>query len=182
MNAAAAKAALANWRPPVEPAKPAPPSAPVTGVPDAPASTAPPQTPTATTGVSGKRIARYAGKLGAALTVSVSASSIRKRGRVPNDPDDDDVQRLEDAIEEGIKEQYGDLPVPWYLGAALAAGGVYAGMRIGAKKQDDSTPVIGEGEAKRDEPEPEEAAEPEAGEMPTDRFSSIRPSSMLKGQ
>jgi hypothetical protein len=33
-----------------------------------------------------------------------------------------------------LRLQYGDAAVPWWLGGALAAGGVYAGMRIGAAK------------------------------------------------
>jgi hypothetical protein len=41
---------------------------------------------------------------------------------------------LEDALEEGIRLQYGDANIPWWLGSMLAAGGVYASMRVGAPK------------------------------------------------
>lgn len=190
MKAGDAKAALANWQPPVEPQKPVAPP-----VPKALVSTpqpAQPATPNdaspATSQMSGKRVAKYAGKLGAALTVSISASSIRKGGRVPNDPDDDDVERLEQALEEGIKEQYGDLPVPWYLGAALAAGGVYAGMRIGAKKQEDpgdpTKPIEPDKNEKRPAITPDAVQESEPGEeieQPEGRYASIKPPSMLRG-
>lgn len=77
---------------------------------------------------------RYAGKLGAALTVTSSAALIRKGGREPNEPDDADVDLLADALEEGLRIKFGDHDVPWYMGAVLAAGGVYAGMRVGASK------------------------------------------------
>lgn len=77
---------------------------------------------------------RYAGKLGAALTVTGSASMIRRGGREPNEPDDADVDLLADALEEGLRIKFGDHDVPWYMGAVLAAGGVYAGMRVGASK------------------------------------------------
>jgi len=80
------------------------------------------------------RWSRYAGKLGAALTVTFSAASIRKGGREPNEPDDADVDLLQEALDEGLRLKFGDTGVPWWLGCALAAGGVYAGMRIGAKK------------------------------------------------
>lgn len=82
----------------------------------------------------GGKWARYAGKLGAALTVTVSAAAIRKGGHEPNDPDDADVDFLQEALEEGLRLKFGDGPVPWWLGAAFAAGGVYAGMRVGAAK------------------------------------------------
>lgn len=78
--------------------------------------------------------ARYAGTLGAGLTVTVSGAIIRKGGHKPNQPDDSDVDLLRDALEEGLKLRFGDGEVPWWLGAALAAGGVYAGMRVGAEK------------------------------------------------
>ena len=82
----------------------------------------------------GGRWARYAGKLGAALTVTGCGVIIRKGGREPHEPDDDDVVLLQEALEEGLRLKYGDGEVPWWLGASLAAGGVYAGMRIGAPK------------------------------------------------
>jgi hypothetical protein len=127
VNAGDVKAALGTTpsarvipiRPDVLPAAPAAPGAPIQ--PDAirmPAG----------------RWARYAGKLGGALTVTVSAASIRRGGHEPNEPEDSDVELLQEALEEGLRLKFGDTDVPWWLGAALAAGGVYAGMRIGARK------------------------------------------------
>ncbi len=78
--------------------------------------------------------AGYAGRLGAAITVTTSGAIIRRQGYEPEEPDESDVTLLREALEEGLKLRFGDGPVPWWLGAALAAGSVYAGMRIGAKK------------------------------------------------
>lgn len=82
----------------------------------------------------GGRYAKYAGKLGCALTVGLSAAIIRRGGHEPNEPDDSDTRMLEEALEEGVRLHYGDRAIPWWLGSALAAGGVYAGMRVGAPK------------------------------------------------
>lgn len=112
--------------------------------------------------------AKYAGKLGTALTVTISATAIRKGGHEPNDPDDDDCRLLSEALEEGLRLKFGDHALPWWLGAALAAGGVYAGMRVGARK------LEAEPERKPTEPvklhvgglTPEHREEPEPGERP----------------
>jgi hypothetical protein len=86
----------------------------------------------------------------------VSAASIRKGGREPNDPDDADVDLLQEALEEGLRLKFGEHDVPWWLGAALAAGGVYAGMRIGAQKieKPDAPKVDEAGALKPDTPNP----------------------------
>ena len=122
--------------------------------------------------------ARYAAKLGTALTVTVSASAIRKGGHEPNDPDDDDCRLLSEALEEGLRLRFGDTAIPWWLGAALAAGGVYAGMRVGAKKLEpepaehqpsESVKVHVGGLTPSVEPEPE------PGEQPTPTRSIFAP-------
>jgi len=102
----------------------------------APAKTPDPitSTPAGSVSLPAGKWARYAAKLGGALTVTASAAMIRSGGHEPNQPDDGDVDLMVDALEEGLRVRFGDGPVPWWMGAALAAGGVYAGMRIGAKK------------------------------------------------
>lgn len=100
-----------------------------------------PSPPTPAAPRTAARWSRYAGKLGAALTVTVSATAIRKSGYEPNEPDDQDVDLLCEALDEGLRLKFGDGDVPWWLGAALAAGGVYAGMRIGAKRLKPTPPA-----------------------------------------
>jgi hypothetical protein len=134
MNAGEARAAILKFSPPA--------GSPLASVP-LPTST-PAETPKVSLPGSG-RWSRYAGKLGAALTVTISAASIRKGGHEPNEPDDADVDLLQEALEEGLRLKFGDAGVPWWLGAALAAGGVYAGMRIGAvkvEKESQAAPVL----------------------------------------
>ena len=144
----------------------------------------------------GGRWARYAGKLGAALTVTGSAAAIRYGGREPLEPDDDDVELLQEALEEGLRLKYGDGEVPWWLGASLAAGGVYAGMRVGAQKIAPPEPEEGvEPDDGREPPQEEaprrlrtanapmrEATPPEEDPPPdtTSRFANIRPKAMRK--
>lgn len=142
MNAAKVRSVLG-----IAPAAP-PPPAPLRSVPMPPAPTpgAPVTAPAAEPPASAKpavapgkvtlpvgKWARYAGTLGAGLTVTASAAIIRRGGHAPKQPDDSDVELLREALEEGLKIRFGDSDVPWWLGAALAAGGVYAGMRIGAE-------------------------------------------------
>jgi hypothetical protein len=98
------------------------------------ASTPPPGAPVIGLAGTGGRWARYAGKLGAAVTVTLCADSIRKGGHEPNDPDDSDVDLLQEALEEGLRLKFGDSDVPWWAGGALAMAGVYASMRVGAAR------------------------------------------------
>ena len=79
------------------------------------------------------RWAKYAGKLGAGLTVTAAAAAIRAGGHEPNQPDDDDCDYLAAALEEGLRARFGDTVAPWWFGFVAAAGSVYAGMRIGAR-------------------------------------------------
>jgi hypothetical protein len=123
VNLAAAREALA--------AAAAPPAAAPLGsvpMPATPAPAAPAVPPLA------GRWTRYAAKLGSALLVTASASSIRKGGHEPREPDGEDVERFSEALDEGLALQFGTAAAPWWLGCALAAGGVYAGMRVGAAK------------------------------------------------
>lgn len=134
MNLAAVRAALAATAPIAPP--------PFTSIPMPPADAAPPR-PAAPLSAPGGRWTRYAAKLGAALLVTTSAASIRKGGREPNDPDEQDVDRFQEALDEGLALKFGSAAAPWWLGCALAAGGVYAGMRVGAARLQDpaSTPA-----------------------------------------
>lgn len=143
-NAGQVKAALAGiaWEPPpTPPAKVPTPGAPV-GTASTPTTTA--EGGKVTVPANAGRWARYAGKLGSALTVTAAAVAIRKQGYEPNTPDDVDVQLLEEALEEGLRLKFGDADIPWWLGAALAAGGVYAGMRVGAPKLETEAPNAGQ--------------------------------------
>lgn len=141
MNAADAKAALRlvpGWQD-SEPS-PAPTPAPQGGAGVAPPASSPDTSAAPATSMPAGRWARYAGKLGSALTVTASAAAIRRGGHDPNMPDDADVDLLEQALEEGIRSRFGDAPVPWWMGAALAAGGVYASMRVGARRIEPAKP------------------------------------------
>lgn len=134
MNLGDVRAALPDLAPivPIRPPAPTDGAAPQSGQPVA--SAVLPKSHDGTVMLPAGKWCKYAGKLITGVTVMVSASSIRSAGHDPNDPDDDDCKLLQEAWEEGLILRFGDGPVPWWLGAALATGGVYAGMRIGARK------------------------------------------------
>lgn len=114
--------------------------APATASPDPPggahaAAPAPVPAPGApATAQAGTGWCAYAGHLGSGLFVVVAADHLKARGFKPNDPDDADVERLQRAIETGLRESFGDAVVPWWAAIGLAGAGVYATMRIGAKR------------------------------------------------
>lgn len=145
MNVAAARAAMLRLVPPPPAAPPAAAAAPVPDPPPAapPAAAAPPAlvsvppAPTATP----RGWARYAGSLGSGVAVALIGDSLRnqKPPLKPNEPDDADVRYLENAIAIGLTENFGDGPKPWWLDIGLGLCGIYAGMRIGAKRQTSET-------------------------------------------
>jgi len=145
MNAGAARLALAQVPAPVPPVPPA------NDTTTAPAAATQPAPPDSTVD-SGMTWTRYAGKLFSALTVPACYSLIEKQGYQPEQPDDSEVDRLSDALEAGLRLHFGTAKVPWWTGCALAAGGVYASMRVGAKKlaPKPTTPAV-----VNDDPRPE---------------------------
>lgn len=161
MNAGEAKSALklayTNPDPPVT-AK-ATKSGPTGTVPHPDAPTAAPAGPDQGT-LNGVRWSRYAGKLAAAGVVSASGAIIKKKGFKPNPPDDDDIDLLVSALDEGLALRFGAANnVPWWLGAALASGGIYANMRVGAEPLEQKPEMI-------QDPLPESAPPPPAPTLP----------------
>ena len=185
MNAATAKAALRLV--PTDPVS-APGSPPAqTPTPTAPAGQ-PAQSDAGAVqpGKTGGFWAKYCGKMGAALTVGLSGAIIRKGGREPNDADDQDVELMAQALEEGLLLQYGEKNIPWYLGAMMAGAGIYAGMRINAPKiKTDEEKKVEEIDKNMPPPAqlsddtltPEVTEEPEPGEH---NESSLFPAAMQK--
>ncbi len=130
MNVAAVRAAMR----PTPAAAPANNVVPLRAVPqEAPAPPGAPSADHPTPRLTSQRWTRYAGTLGAGLAVTFCAASIRNGGNEPNPPEDSDVDGLRDALDEMLRLRFGDGAAPWWLEAALAAGGVYASMRINAK-------------------------------------------------
>lgn len=184
MNVGQARASFGNIPDPpantnAQPAGAPPP----TGAPPPPPGHQPPDAPTPPDGdpakvklPSGGNWTRYAARLGTAATVGISAFAIRKGGHEPNEPDNEDCNLLVEALDEGLKLQYGSKEIPWWLGAAMAAGGVYTGMRVGAAKSE-PTPEEQTSEVAAKMPPPmgpagktivpDHAQEPEPGEKPT---------------
>lgn len=79
--------------------------------------------------------AKYVGHLVTGVVVLSSTDHIRRAGFIPNEPDDDDCERLRQSIEKGVRSAFGDFGIPWYAEIGVAAIGLYAGMRIGARKR-----------------------------------------------
>lgn len=142
-----------------------PTGSPVSPVPDIPT------TPTHHVGhVMTDKWAGYAGRLGAAVAVGGTAAIIRRGGHEPDEPDDQDVRLLKEAIEEGLKIAYEGQPVPWWMGGLIAYGNVYAAMRIGAKplkeKPIQQVQTSGDSSEVADEPAPRPVQNIEPAEPP----------------
>lgn len=77
---------------------------------------------------------KAAGKIAAGLTEIVAVKWATKPddnseyGYDVEEPDDDDIQMLEDATAAGFESQWPDADIPWWLGMCLAAGNIAIGV------------------------------------------------------
>lgn len=75
-----------------------------------------------------------AARVGSGLGQMLMIDDIKRRGLKPRLPGDDDVELFHDSIEEGLREAFGDAPIPWWAGMVLGGGNLYLAMRLGAKR------------------------------------------------
>ncbi len=54
-------------------------------------------------------------------------------GKEVGSVDDSDAEAFCEAFEEGLKSEFADKDMPWFLGAAFAGGSMFLGMYRGAK-------------------------------------------------
>lgn len=80
--------------------------------------------------------------VGYAVEKSIAVARIHIRsvdGREPLDPDEDHVDELKRIVGDTLRQAFPDAQLPWWLAIPVAAGFVYADMRIGAARIADAT-------------------------------------------
>lgn len=109
-----------------------------------------------------KTMHKAGGKIVAGITEIIAVEWAQKpnddsiHGYDVDEPDDDDLQMLEDATAAGLESQWPDANVPWWLGMLFAAGNVVVGVRRSRKPR--ITPRI-EGKKAEKKPEPPKVQE-----------------------
>lgn len=98
-----------------------------------PAPAAPPAEATPVVREENRSFARMVGYVGTNIGVLVIGDAIRKGGREPNEPSDQDLEQTTDATAEAIARGLGDMSVPWWAGLCASWGNLYLSMRIGSK-------------------------------------------------
>lgn len=120
------------------------PAAPVTAPDKAPAENAPAAASSPSPGAEVARVTAHAhsaskaiGKLAAnvaslvAVDVAAAPTKAAPYGFTVREPDDDDVEALEESTAEGFRRKFPDADIPWWLGMLCAAGNLYVGVRRG---------------------------------------------------
>ena len=78
--------------------------------------------------------AELAGKVATTIGVSVLSGIHRRQGRIPNELDDADVERLEQETTKVVRRGLGDKRIPWWAPVVSAWGMAYIEMGRGARR------------------------------------------------
>lgn len=117
--------------------------------------------------------AQIGGKAVTHVGVAICGGIIRRQGLEPQEPDDDDVDRLAAATAVGIQRHLGDREIPWWGPIVVGYSNLYMSMRLGAKPRRTGPPLSLAADPPPADPPPAEDPPPPPPPPPTDPAARI---------